>query len=105
MLKGRISLAVEIVNRLYPSLLHNNKELMFRVLCRQFIEVVSGFDKMADRGGETNGDMGEDEVAMDTDGGSVDENVDQSQHDGDDDGLGECMDYTTGCLHVWILCV
>lgn len=63
MLKGRISQSIGLVNRLYPTLLNDNKELMFRILCRQFIEIVSGCDKMEDESSEEiNG-----EVAMDTD--------------------------------------
>lgn len=65
MLKGRTSQAIAIVNRLYPTLLDDNKELMFRILCRQFIEIVSGCDKMECV--NTNEDSSESPVAMDTD--------------------------------------
>ena len=77
MLRGRVSQAIILVNRLYPGLLHQNKELMFRVLCRQFIEVVSGCDRVIE-GEEANGDMGGDtEVAMDTDSCREDVEADQ----------------------------
>ena len=81
MLRGRISQAITIVNRLYPGLLSKDKELLFRVMCRQFVEMVSGFDRLEEeeQGKEEeeeeesrreegqNGDMFDGEITMDTD--------------------------------------
>ena len=43
-LRGRISEAVRLVRSSYPSLLENNPELMFRLKCRQFVEMIGGYD-------------------------------------------------------------
>lgn len=36
--------AIEHTLRLYPGLLENNKNLLFMLKCRQFIEMVNGSD-------------------------------------------------------------
>lgn len=43
-LRGRISEAVRLVRSSYPGLLENNLELMFRLKCRQFVEMIGGYD-------------------------------------------------------------
>jgi len=44
MLKGRISEAVRLVRTNYPGLLENSPELLFRIKCRQFVEMIAGYD-------------------------------------------------------------
>ena len=44
MLKGRISEAVRLVKSNYPGLLENSPELLFRIKCRQFVEMIAGYD-------------------------------------------------------------
>lgn len=44
-LNGRISEAIRLTNRLFPSLLQNNPNLLFALKCRQFIELISGAEK------------------------------------------------------------
>lgn len=41
-LSGRISEAIKLTNRLCPSLLQNNPNLLFALKCRQFVELISG---------------------------------------------------------------
>ncbi|ESN91396.1 hypothetical protein HELRODRAFT_70379 [Helobdella robusta] len=41
---GRISEAINLTNKLYPSILDNNHDLLFKLKCRQFIEMVNGTD-------------------------------------------------------------
>jgi len=43
-LAGRISEAIETTQSLYPGLLDRNLELLFKLKCRQFIEMVTGCD-------------------------------------------------------------
>ena len=43
-LNGRISEAIETTQSLYPGLLDRNLELLFKLKCRQFIEMVTGCD-------------------------------------------------------------
>ena len=43
-LSGRISEAIEATHSLYPGLLDRNLGLLFKLKCRQFIEMVSGCD-------------------------------------------------------------
>jgi hypothetical protein len=53
MMDGKISEAVAMVRRSHPDLLEKDKELMFEVLCRQFIETIAGYDTL--RGGREGG--------------------------------------------------
>lgn len=41
---GRISEAVRVVRASYPGLLDSNPELLFRLKCRQFVEMIGGYD-------------------------------------------------------------
>lgn len=43
-LAGRISDAIEATQSLYPGLLDRNLDLLFKLKCRQFIEMVTGCD-------------------------------------------------------------
>ena len=43
-LKGRVSEALRVVRVCYPGLLEGNSELLFRLKCRQFVEMIGGFD-------------------------------------------------------------
>ena len=43
-MSGRMGQAIEHTLRLYPGLLENNKNLLFMLKCRQFIEMVNGSD-------------------------------------------------------------
>ncbi|XP_055379361.1 ran-binding proteins 9/10 homolog [Condylostylus longicornis] len=43
-MSGRMGQAIEHTCRLYPGLLENNKNLLFMLKCRQFIEMVNGSD-------------------------------------------------------------
>lgn len=45
-LAGKISDAIELTNKLFPSLLHGNPNLRFMLKVRQFIEVVAGCDSI-----------------------------------------------------------
>lgn len=67
MLHGRISQAIKMVNELHPGLMESNKELMFRVLCRQFVEMISGYDKLEEDCENQRGKHCMNGVAMDTD--------------------------------------
>ena len=95
MLKGRTSKAISMVSRLYPGLLETNKELKFRIMCRQFIEVVSGCDRLGE-GGDDEGD-----VAMDTDDCHDDTSVEKNDLK-DEGSFGKRRDYVyyTSFAHV-----
>lgn len=43
-LAGQIGQAIEMTNKLYPGLLQANRNLLFKLKCRQFIEMVNGTD-------------------------------------------------------------
>lgn len=43
-MSGRMGHAIEHTLRSYPGLLENNKNLLFMLKCRQFIEMVNGSD-------------------------------------------------------------
>lgn len=45
-LEGKIGEAINTTNNLYPGLLTNNQDLLFRLKVRQFIEMVSGSDTL-----------------------------------------------------------
>lgn len=45
-LAGRISDAINNVQQWYPGLLDRNKNLLFLLKCRQFIEMVAGNDEV-----------------------------------------------------------
>ncbi len=47
-LNGKIGEAIQLTNRLYPSVLKDNPNLLFALKCRQFVECVSGNE--SDRG-------------------------------------------------------
>ena len=47
-LKGRISSAVRAVEQLFPGMLEKEKELLFQLKCRQFVEIVAGCDKVVE---------------------------------------------------------
>jgi len=36
--------AIEMTNKLYPGLLESNRNLLFKLKCRQFVEMVNGTD-------------------------------------------------------------
>lgn len=42
---GRIGEAVELTRRLYPGLLERERELLFLLQCRQFVEMVNGTEQ------------------------------------------------------------
>ena len=42
---GRVSEAVGVVQASYPGLLETNEELLFRLKCRQFVEMIAGCDR------------------------------------------------------------
>ena len=44
MLQGRVSDAVRVVQASYPGLLENSPELLFKLRCRQFVEMIGGCD-------------------------------------------------------------
>ncbi|XP_063540472.1 ran-binding protein 10 isoform X2 [Cydia strobilella] len=44
-LSGRIGEAVELTRKLYPGLLEREKELLFLLQCRQFVEMVNGTEQ------------------------------------------------------------
>lgn len=41
---GRMGEAIEMTNKLYPGLLETNRNLLFKLKCRQFVEMVNGTD-------------------------------------------------------------
>ncbi|XP_050521165.1 ran-binding protein 9 isoform X1 [Daktulosphaira vitifoliae] len=41
---GRMGEAIEMTNKLYPGLLESNRNLLFKLKCRQFVEMVNGTD-------------------------------------------------------------
>lgn len=46
--------AIEMTNKLYPGLLETNRNLLFKLKCRQFIEMVNGTDsEVAPRSNES----------------------------------------------------
>lgn len=47
MLRGHVSEALKLVRLAYPMLLDNNKELLFKLKCRQFVEMIGGYDKIS----------------------------------------------------------
>ena len=44
-LAGRISEAMRLVESSYPGLLASNPELLFKLKCRQFVEMIGGYDR------------------------------------------------------------
>ena len=44
-LAGRISKAMRLVEASYPGLLASNPELLFKLKCRQFVEMIGGYDR------------------------------------------------------------
>ena len=56
-LKGRISRAVRAVEQLFPGMLEKEKELLFQLKCRQFVEIVAGCDKVEEESHHTNADV------------------------------------------------
>lgn len=44
-LRGRISEAIRVVRSTYKGLLEGNLELLFRLKCRQFVEMIGGHDR------------------------------------------------------------
>ena len=46
LLSGRVSEALHLVRLAYPGLLEANKELLFKLKCRQFVEMIGGCDKI-----------------------------------------------------------
>ena len=42
---GRVSEAVGVVQSSYPGLLEGNQQLLFRLKCRQFVEMIAGCDR------------------------------------------------------------
>ena len=70
MMCGRVSQAISIVNRLHPGLFESNQELLFRVLCHQFIETIAGYDTLPGRGGESreNGELEDDSMETESNG-------------------------------------
>ena len=63
---GKIGDAIQLTNRLYPTVLPNNPDLLFALKCRQFIEFVCGHDVA---GQSTNGNdcNGNSETKMEVD--------------------------------------
>lgn len=45
-LRGRISEALKLVRRAYPGILDSNKQLLFKLKCRQFVEMIGGYDRI-----------------------------------------------------------
>ena len=45
-IRGRVSEALKLVRVAYPGLLHANKQLLFQLKCRQFVEMIGGYDKI-----------------------------------------------------------
>lgn len=43
-MSGRMGLAIEHTQRLYPNVLESNLNLLFMLKCRQFVEMVNGSD-------------------------------------------------------------
>lgn len=43
-MSGRMGTAIEQTIRTYPGLLENDENLLFKLKCRQFIEMVNGCD-------------------------------------------------------------
>lgn len=41
---GQMGEAIEMTNNLYPGLLDSNLNLLFKLKCRQFVEMVNGTD-------------------------------------------------------------
>ena len=42
---GRVSQALNVVQISYSGLLETNRELLFRLKCRQFVEMIAGCDR------------------------------------------------------------
>ncbi len=47
-MRGRVSEAMRLVRVAYPGLLEKNKELLFKLKCRQFVEIISGHDNLTE---------------------------------------------------------
>lgn len=45
-LQGHISEALQLVRIAYPGLLDTNKALLFKLKCRQFVEMIGGYDQI-----------------------------------------------------------
>ena len=43
-LRGQITQALQLVRLAYPGILESNQELLFKLRCRQFVEMIGGFD-------------------------------------------------------------
>lgn len=70
-LSGRISEAIAMTNRLYPTVLQNDPNLLFILKCRQFIEFVCCYDRESSNGSTAAaGTSSSSEAKMDVDGES-----------------------------------
>lgn len=47
-LRGKVSEALKLVRIAYPGILDKNKQLLFKLKCRQFVEMIGGCDKMVE---------------------------------------------------------
>lgn len=45
-LRGRVSEALRFVRLAYPGILASNKRLLFKLKCRQFVEMIGGSDEI-----------------------------------------------------------
>lgn len=45
-LRGQISEALKLVRLAYPGILAKNKQLLFKLKCRQFVEMIGGYDEI-----------------------------------------------------------
>jgi len=78
-LDGRIGEAISLTQQLYPGLLRDNVELLFRLKVRQFIEMISGADTLELNANAANAnnsaDIPESAQHMDTDNSTEAENL------------------------------
>jgi len=96
-LEGRIGEAIQVTQHLYPSLLRENIELMFRLKVRQFIEMISGADTLeidkpaGNSVTEGAGAESPSHLGMDTESGSMDDScVTEMLNNGNNISNGSC---------------
>jgi len=96
-LEGRIGEAIKLTQQLYPSLLRENVELLFRLKVRQFIEMISGADTLEvdnPSGNSVTEGVATDSpshVGMETESGSMDDScVTEMLNNGNNISNGSC---------------
>ncbi|KAJ6221325.1 hypothetical protein RDWZM_007137 [Blomia tropicalis] len=81
-LNGKIGDAIALTNRLYPTVLRDNPDLLFSLKCRQFVEFVCGHDTYCQsaNGNDCNGTHSDTNMDVDLSGGAETNEIDSHQN-------------------------